>query len=170
MKAKRHRGHSSPASSAICFRTLNQLGGNLPREIALLIAVSPTPRRVDMADLVSVLENVSMVMSHTNPHFVNIRKSTFGGLPFGPQFVKPIGMAEDAQFVKIGRRIEAVRQSFTDLSQREFAMRYGFNPTQWSNRAPRSLLDCPSRLGPEPSLFSPIIHHLCFFACAIHNL
>jgi len=88
-------------------------------------------------------------MLRTNPQFVNKGNSTFGGLPFGPQFVKPLAMADDAQFLEIGRRIEAVRQSFTDLSQKEFAQRHGFNPTQWNNWATgtrRIPLECSEKL------------------------
>lgn len=58
-------------------------------------------------------------------------------------------MADDAQFVEIGRRIEAVRQAFTDLSQREFSQRHGFNPTQWNNWATgarRIPLECAEKL------------------------
>jgi hypothetical protein len=88
------------------------------------------------------------MMSH-NPHIVNLHKSTFGGLLQAPQFVKPWGMADVQQFAEIGRRIEAVRQAFTDLSQREFALKHGFNPTQWNNWSTgtrRIPLECSEKL------------------------
>jgi hypothetical protein len=88
-------------------------------------------------------------MDTSYPQFVNARKSTFGGLPLGLLFVKPCDMATEAQFIEIGRRIEAVRAAFTDLSQREFATRHSFNPTQWNNWATgtrRIPLECAEKL------------------------
>lgn len=58
-------------------------------------------------------------------------------------------MSDTPQYVEIGRRIEAVRQSFTDLSQREFSLKHGFNPTQWNNWATgtrRIPLECSEKL------------------------
>lgn len=88
-------------------------------------------------------------MDTLNPQIVNYRKSTSGGLPSFPQFVKSMSMSESAQFVEIGRRIEAVRQAFTPLSQKEFAARHGFNQTQWNNWATGSRripLECAEKL------------------------
>lgn len=46
-----------------------------------------------------------------------------------------MGMASDEKYVEIGRRIESVRTGFTDLAQKEFASRHGFNVSQYNNWA-----------------------------------
>lgn len=88
-------------------------------------------------------------MASVYPQFVDYRKTTIGGLLKKTQFAKPFAMAEDAQFTQIGDRIEAVREGFTGLSQKDFAIRHGFNPTQWNNWAKgtrRIPLECAEKL------------------------
>ncbi len=83
------------------------------------------------------------------PLNVDFHNPTIGGLPKNALFAKQLVMAEDAQFAVIGGRIEAVREGFTDLSQKDFAVRHGFNPTQWNNWAKgnrRIPLECAEKL------------------------
>lgn len=39
----------------------------------------------------------------------------------------------DTQFSEIGERLAAVRAAFSDLNQRDWAQRHGFNQTQYNN-------------------------------------
>lgn len=39
----------------------------------------------------------------------------------------------EAQYPVIGSRLVAVRQAFSDLSQRAWAEKHGFNPTQYNS-------------------------------------
>jgi len=39
----------------------------------------------------------------------------------------------DAPYPEIGTRLEAIRAAFSDLNQRQWAMRHGFEPTQYNN-------------------------------------
>lgn len=70
-----------------------------------------------------------------NPHRVVFGKSTFGGLPVRHHFVTPEAMSQEAPYEEIGRRLEAIRTGFTDLSQKDFAAKMGFNQSQWNNWA-----------------------------------
>lgn len=77
-------------------------------------------------------------MGQYYPQYVDVRKSTIGGLPIARSFAKPWGMTSDVEapeFAEIGRRLEAVRAGFTELSQRDFATFHGFNPSQYNNWA-----------------------------------
>ncbi|MCC5960572.1 MAG: helix-turn-helix transcriptional regulator [Rhodobacteraceae bacterium] len=68
------------------------------------------------------------------PHNVEIRKITFCGLLKLPQFVNSRDMSQDAaQYLEIGARLAAVRTAFSDLSQKAWAEKHGFSPTQYNN-------------------------------------
>jgi transcriptional regulator with XRE-family HTH domain len=52
-------------------------------------------------------------------------------------------------YVEIGRRLEAVRLGFSDLSQREWASKHGFSVTQyngWATGQNRITVDAAERL------------------------
>lgn len=40
---------------------------------------------------------------------------------------------EPAEYDDIGKRLTLVRQGFSDLSQKAWAEKHGFEPTQWNN-------------------------------------
>lgn len=68
------------------------------------------------------------------PHYVDKRKITFCGLRKLPQFVNSRDMSQDAtQYQEIGERLAAVRTAFSDLSQKAWAEKHGFSPTQYNN-------------------------------------
>ncbi|NRB18061.1 MAG: helix-turn-helix transcriptional regulator [Rhodobacteraceae bacterium] len=60
-------------------------------------------------------------------------KSTIGGLPRKPQFVNYTGMAEAPEYAEIGARLTLIRTSLSDLTQRAWAEKQGFNQTQYNN-------------------------------------
>lgn len=60
-------------------------------------------------------------------------KSTIGGLKKKPHFVNYGGMADDPQYVDIGLRLKALRETESELSQKDWAERHGFNKTQYNN-------------------------------------
>lgn len=39
----------------------------------------------------------------------------------------------DAQYFDVATRLAAIRTGFTVLNQKEFALKHGFNVTQWNN-------------------------------------
>ena len=64
------------------------------------------------------------------------------------QYSPPMSDTE-TPYLKIGQRLMAVRQAFTDDTQKVFAERNGFNPTQynnWEKGARRITVDCAERL------------------------
>ena len=69
------------------------------------------------------------------PPFVASGKSTFGCLRDGLQIANPCAMDEALLYVDIGQRVEAVRTGFTDLTQNAFAVKMGFNRSQYNNWA-----------------------------------
>lgn len=44
-------------------------------------------------------------------------------------------LPDDVQYAEIGARLERIRKEMSDLSQRAWAERHGFNPTQYNNWA-----------------------------------
>lgn len=40
---------------------------------------------------------------------------------------------DQPQYAEIGRRLTAIREGFSDLTQRAWAEKHGFQPTQWNN-------------------------------------
>jgi len=67
------------------------------------------------------------------PQFVDQCKTTIGGLRNKPHSVDNARMSESAPYAVIGQRLAAVRQAFSDLSQKDWAERHGFNQTQYNN-------------------------------------
>lgn len=45
----------------------------------------------------------------------------------------PRAMSDITTYPEIGRRLEAVRQAFSDLSQKAWAEKHGFSTTQYNN-------------------------------------
>jgi transcriptional regulator with XRE-family HTH domain len=39
----------------------------------------------------------------------------------------------DAQYYQIASRLTSIRTGFTELNQKDFALKHGFNVTQWNN-------------------------------------
>ncbi len=42
-------------------------------------------------------------------------------------------MSDEAQFLDIGRRLEAIREGFSDLNQRDWAEKHGFGVSTYNN-------------------------------------
>lgn len=42
-------------------------------------------------------------------------------------------MTEQAPYLEIGRRLEAIRKAFSDLSQKDWAARHNFSLTRYNN-------------------------------------
>lgn len=73
-------------------------------------------------------------MARHHPQIVDERNTTICGLPKGDKFGKPHVMSEESpQFAEIGERLLLIRTQFSDLTQRAWAERHGFNATQWNN-------------------------------------
>lgn len=72
-------------------------------------------------------------MTTPYPPNVDIASTTIGGLQSSAVSRDQSWMANDYQFTEIGLRVEAIRAGFSDLSQRAWAERHGFNPTQYNN-------------------------------------
>lgn len=114
---------------------MNQLEGNLPRVTALLTAVKETPTAAAMflRPTASANDFVS-VMGPQYPQFVDLGNTTISGLRKIPQFVNVRPMAQgESDFAEIGARLTAVRQAFSDLSQKAWAEKHNFNQTQYNN-------------------------------------
>lgn len=74
-------------------------------------------------------------MTPLYPHQVDFGKATIGGLPQRPK-VAQISAAKEAlvlPYEKIGLRLERVREHFSDLNQKDWAEKHGFNKTQYNN-------------------------------------
>jgi len=67
------------------------------------------------------------------PHNVDFIKSTNGGLLNISQFVNLCGMADAPLYIEIGQRLEAIREAFSDLNQKEWADRHGFGTSTYNN-------------------------------------
>lgn len=114
---------------------MNHEGGKEPRTTALLTAVGRTPTAAAMFLRPKVSASAdAVVMSALYPQFVDPCNTTNGGLRKAPHFVNVSSMAKaDTDFPEIGKRLESVRTSFSDLNQKEWAEKHGFGITQWNN-------------------------------------
>lgn len=75
-------------------------------------------------------------MSGLYPHNVDYVKSTIGCLHASNGFGKLRPMTEDPYpYKEIGERLEALRRGFSDLDQKGWAEKHGFNKTQYNNWA-----------------------------------
>ena len=126
-----------PDLSASDFTTRYHDEGNHPLTTALLTAVGRTPSAFAMAlRPISSANFFAGVMTTLYPHQVDFGKSTFRGLRFNSQFVNYSVMATDPNlppYVEIGRRLIAIRKAESDLSQKDWALKHGFNVTQYNN-------------------------------------
>ncbi len=126
-----------PALPARSLQTRNHDEGNHPRTTALLTAVAPTPRAsaIFLRPMASARsEAVSMAACY--PHSVDRRKTTIGGLSSAAHFVKSAAMARAGtppEYADIGRRLAAIRTAESALSQKDWALKNGFNQTQYNN-------------------------------------
>jgi DNA-binding XRE family transcriptional regulator len=70
------------------------------------------------------------------PQIVEQRKTTFCGLMSRPHMVDAQAMSEAAfPYAAIGQRLEKLRRGMSDLTQREWAEKHGFAPSQYNNWA-----------------------------------
>lgn len=70
------------------------------------------------------------------PPVVDYSNTTIGGLMLGSQFVNIYGMStpvEAREFAEVAQRLIAIRTAFSDLSQKAWAEKHGFNQTQYNN-------------------------------------
>lgn len=66
--------------------------------------------------------------------FVDIRNTTISGLSPASQFVNYGVMAKtDPEYPEIAARLIALRRGLSDLSQKGWAEKHGFNQTQYNN-------------------------------------
>ena len=83
-----------------------------------------------------VLAKDDVVTMHTSyPPNVDLCKPTFGGLPSSPLIVDHDRMSTvtTAPFSDDGERLIRLRTSQSDLSQKAWAEKHGFNGTQYNN-------------------------------------
>lgn len=120
----------------ISLRTRYQDEGNLLRTTALETAVLPTLK----ASAISARPRVSAIarcvtMSFLYPHQVDYIKTTIGGLPKLIEASERAPTARDIAlpYEDIGERLRAVREHFSDLSQKDWAEKHGFAQTQYNN-------------------------------------
>ncbi|MBQ2263232.1 MAG: helix-turn-helix transcriptional regulator [Loktanella sp.] len=73
-------------------------------------------------------------MDQTEPHFVDRCKTTICELHENDVFVKSTLMTnQDAPHKDIADRLVAIREGFSDLNQKQWAVKHGFTVTQWNN-------------------------------------
>lgn len=114
----------------------NHVAGNQPRTTALLTAVEPTPTASAMffRPRASAKFCAGVFITPPYPHFVDHDKTTFCGLPKIVAGAKLQPMAQgESEFPQIGARLTAIREAFSDLSQKAWAEKHNFQPTQWNN-------------------------------------
>ena len=114
---------------------MNHVAGNHPRTTALLTAVgrNPTAAAIFLRPraFASAFESI---MGGLYPPFVDNGNTTNGGLLNSPHFVKlPVMAQGESEFSEIGARLLRVREAFSDLSQKAWAEKHNFQPTQWNN-------------------------------------
>lgn len=84
------------------------------------------------------------------PHQVDYVKTTIGGLPKKLTKAHNVSMEKTpAPYIAIGNRLAAIRRAFSDDSQKSWAERHGFNPTQynnWEKGTRRITVDCSEKL------------------------
>lgn len=113
----------------------NHVAGKNSRTTALLTAVAPTPTAFAISSRPTVSAICLVVlMTRLYPQMVEIGKTTIGGLPARSRFGNaPTTRELVLMYEQIGRRLLAVRTGFSDLSQKDWAVKHGFNPTQYNN-------------------------------------
>jgi len=116
---------------------MNHAAGKQPRDTAFPTAVGTTPN-VSASFLRPILLAsdfaASLSMSDRKPHIVDQDKTTTGGLRKNLQKAIHLRMANpDAQYYQIASRLTSIRTGFTELNQKDFALKHGFNVTQWNN-------------------------------------
>ncbi len=115
---------------------MNQLEGKRSRLTALLTAVmdTPTAEAMFLRPTASAKDLAALLMDRHYPHFVDPCNTTNSGLPNARAFVNVRPMAQgEAEFWEIGARLAAIRQAFSDLSQKAWAEKHNFNQTQYNN-------------------------------------
>lgn len=75
---------------------------------------------------------VVMLMKALYPHIVEYDNPTIGGLQGMPLQTKTTNM-NVTEFSAIGARLHSIRTVLSDLSQKAWAERHAFQPTQWNN-------------------------------------
>ncbi|MGR3524870.1 MAG: helix-turn-helix domain-containing protein [Paracoccaceae bacterium] len=116
---------------------MNHAAGKQPRDTAFPTAVGTMPN--DSASLFRPILSANsfaacLSMSNKKPHIVDRCKSTTGGLNKKPQKAIQARMASpEAQYFQIASRLTAIRTGMSNLNQKEFALKNGFNVTQWNN-------------------------------------
>jgi len=84
------------------------------------------------------------------PHQVDLVNTTICELQTYSDNAKQCGMGTEAPaYQDIGARLVAIRKSFSEDTQRSWAERHGFNPTQynnWEKGTRRITVDCSERL------------------------
>lgn len=114
---------------------MNHEGGNDPRTTALLTAVGRTPTAAAMflRPKASAM-SAAVVMGSLYPHFVDPCNTTNGGLRNSAHFVNIRAMAKvEPEYPEIAERLARIRRAFSDLSQKDWAGKNGFNQTQYNN-------------------------------------
>lgn len=89
------------------------------------------------------------VHTSNNPQSVDFVNNTNGRLRKNEAEANCAAMASDALYVDIGHRLEAIRRAFSEDTQKEWADRHGFSPTQYNNweRGLRRIpVECAERL------------------------
>lgn len=101
----------------------------------MLIAVWPTVKAVAILARPMAFARVrAVVMSASYPHTVDQCKTTIGGLHRHSHFVNIRAMAKiEPAYTEIGARLAALRTSQSDPDQKAWAVKHGFNQTQYNN-------------------------------------
>jgi DNA-binding XRE family transcriptional regulator len=133
-----------PRSTQTASTAKNHEDGNHPRTTALETAVRPTPaasaisRRPTASAKttagVTGLIGADAFIIPQYPQFVDGCKTTIRGLVTPDIFVN----APDARelvfmYEEIGRRLKRIREHYSDLNQKAWAEKHGFNVTQYNN-------------------------------------
>lgn len=75
-----------------------------------------------------------VIMATLYPHIVVQRNTTIGGLPDAMLVgYETLMKTESHPYEQIGLRLQRVRMAFSDLNQKSWAEKHGFEPTQWNN-------------------------------------
>jgi hypothetical protein len=127
-------GHSWPTASHMDLMHTYHEAGNFPATTALLIAVGPTPNATPIWALpnFSAISKV-VIMKAIYPPLVDQVKTTIGELQTLPPLVDNLSMNDRPDYSEIGERLAGVRKGFSELSQKAWAEKNGFNPTQYNN-------------------------------------
>lgn len=100
-------------------------------------------------------------MTPLYPHQVDKGKTTFRGLLNNPLPVNNEPMADDAPYREIGERLRRLREAYSDDSQKAWAERHGFAPTQynnWEKGARRITVDSAEKLADRYELTLDFIY------------